>query len=158
MKCYWDYTEKERAALTELHVEEMLAAELMEKGVVRVENPTLLPEETPELEGKTDYTIRSGYSSPCFCYESPEKAAAGMANAIPLTQDYMAGDYLYSLSRGKRDMTIEPVTVYDRDAIADHKSAAEKTAANKKANTEALRIYNDACSEVSRVVQGVWVD
>ena len=41
MKTYWDYSEKERAKLTEEEIKELLDVELMTKGIKKITAPEL---------------------------------------------------------------------------------------------------------------------
>lgn len=157
MKRYWDYSEKERAAFTSEQVESLMAAELMEAGVVRVEQPEMLPTDMPEIQASALYTIKCGYSSPTYAFRTAEDASKALSLALALDHDYIGGNY-YHKTNPKREMTIEAVAIYDGADLANFRSSAEKMAANKDANDAALKLYQEACKSVDAVVQGVWAD
>ena len=158
MQRYWDYSEKDRAELTEDQVESLMAAELMEAGVVRVESPAELCCEMPELTGETWWTIKANYSLPGFAYRNADDAAKAMAGATPLNYEYIGGQHYHIIAGTRKDIEIVPVVIYDGASLQAHKSAAEKAAANKKANEAAAQAYLESSRAVDAVVNGVWDD
>jgi hypothetical protein len=160
MKRYWDYDEKERAEMTMEQVEGLLSAELMEAGVIRVEAPTLLPTEAPEIPGTILYVIKAGYQTPNFAYKTADDAAKAMEKAIPLGHDYLGnGTYIYTESKSASEgLTIEPLPIHTKGDVANHKSLVERAAANAKANEAANKTYTESCKAVSDVTDRVWVD
>ncbi len=159
MKRYWDFEERERAEMTMEQVESLLTAELMEAGVVRVESPVLLSVDPVEIPGTTLYGVKSGYYSlGGIGFRSPEDAATAVKLMVALDSSYIGGKDYKVINENSDAITIEPVAIHSRADLANHKSAVEKSAANKKANEAALVEYKKQTEAVDKVCDGVWDD
>lgn len=157
MNRYWDLTERERSELTAEQVESMLAIELMEKGVTKVDEPKLLTVEFPEIPKKVVWTIKQGsYSRSDVAYETADAAAAALKGGFWLKNQWVDGATIYSIERDP--LTVEAFEVSEAADVIAVKSQTDKAAANKKANDAALKDYNDACRCAREAVEGVWDD
>ena len=156
MNRYWDLSERQRSELTAEQVESMLAVELMEKGVQRIEPPKLLPVEFPTVKKTTVWVLKRGYSQSDVAYETAEAAAAAMKSGFWLDYNSVGDKTVYSINR--QEIRVESADVTDASEVAAVKSQADKAKANKKANDDALREYNDNNTAVTEAVEGVWDD
>lgn len=153
---YWDLTEKQRSELTSEQVEAFLDAELMERGVTRVDAPELLPTEMPELPKSTLYVLKNGYSTPNYGYRTAEEAAAALSGAIAIEHEYIGGTTYQTIDKGSRTVEIATVDVNSSADVANNRKLCEQIAANKKTNDSRLKDYQQACKAVDEAVQGVW--
>lgn len=157
MNRYWDLSERERSELDSEQVEAMLAVEMMEKGVTKVEMPELLPVEFPEIPKRVVWTIKqNSYSRSDVAYDTADEAAAALKGALWLRNQYVDGTSLYSIER--EPLTVEAFEVSEAADVMAAKSQTDKASANKKANDAALKDYNDACRCAREAVEGVWDD
>ncbi len=154
MNRYWDLSEKERSELTTEGVESMLVIELMEKGVVKPEEPTLLPvEEVPEPD-RTVYGVKAGYHDSAFVFESAEQAAALIASAKTLEYKYINGQSFYYV--GDALPEVQVIHVYKRETLIRQQGVIEKNTAAEKANEAATKKYQEQVQAKEKAVGGVW--
>lgn len=159
LKTYWDLEPKTRAALSEADVNRYIDAELMLKGVLKVEPLELEPEPAePELKKTTFYKL-AGFD-PVF--ERAEDAQA-FAKLAPLHSDYryIAGysdSVEYHRKATSQDLEVVPIELRDEVDVANAKSALDRLGELRKSNesrrqehSKALKIQNDA-------LDGMWAD
>jgi hypothetical protein len=159
MNRYWDLSEKDRSELESADVEAMLAVELMEKGVKKVDPPKLLAVEFPVIPKKTVWIIKRenySWSQSDVAYETAEAAALGIQGAIWIESAYIGGESSYSIDR--TPLKVESLQVAEAADVCAAKSLTEKAAANKKANDAALKDFEAASKCVNEAVEGVWDD
>lgn len=159
MNRYWDLSEKERAALTSEQVESMLAVELMEKGVVRVEPPVMLPVDFKKPPSTRMYRIKHDrcYGESGVAYPTVEDAERAMMNAIAVASEYVAGENAYYI-HPTAELSVTAIDIASRADIAACKSSNEKANENKKTNDAANREYDIAVRAVTDATEGVWSD
>jgi hypothetical protein len=160
---YWDHSERERAALTAEQVEALMTVELMEKGVTKVEPPTLEAVDDVALPSDQFFQVlREGpYSSDtafdCL-FDTLEQAQA----FIDLTPRFRNHDYSigrkYDFAKVATGLKIGTVKMCREQDVVNVKARLEKAAATKSANEKSQREYNDAIREVTKATQGVWED
>lgn len=156
MNRYWDLSPKEQSELASEQVEALLTVEMMEKGVVKPEEPTYLPvEELPEPDIVL-YAPKAAYSSPNFGYRTPEQAARLMADAVCISTDYISGTSVSVI--GDREVEIAEVRVYSKGLLAENRILIEKNAAAKKQNDAAEAEYKNQQRKATEATSGVWDD
>lgn len=162
MNRYWDLSEQERAKLTTEQVEAMLVVELMEKGVVKVEKPTLEPVEEIKL-GKTGYFEiqrrgEYGMTGTCLLFTDAVKAKA-FIELQPLWED---SRYEYGHDRKfampGRELTIKSVELPTELEVVNMAGIISKNKAAEEANKTKLAEYTKAIKAVDDAVKGVWDD
>lgn len=156
MKTYWDHAEKERSELTAEQVESLLALELMEKGVVAPEPPTLLPVEMPEVPKRTIWKMQSGYQSTSVGYETAEQAAAAIDGAYYIGSANVGGHYVSTAQ--KADFEAKAEQIVDQGEYVRLKSQIDAANAAKNQNDKALEEYNADLKCANEAVEGVWDD
>ena len=162
MNRYWNLSEQERATLTREQVEAFLAVELMEKGVTKVEPPSLhaIEEITIEATEYFEVQYKGEYSSPdptSFVFVTTEQAKA-FIDAAPLKKDndWRANDQ--NFARPCLEMAIVPIQLPTQQAVLNNKAELSKIKELKTANEAASAAYHKACEAVNEAVNGVWED
>lgn len=164
MQTYWDYTEQERAVLTEEEVKSLLDVELMTKGVKKPVAPTLA--EVPKspvgerrkyygLVGKGKYGTDEHFS---VCFDSIDRAEAFLA-LQPLRRDYdyeVGHEFEYAVP--VTDAKIDLVPLYALDQINEFRSELKNRKAKTEANNKALSEFTKASEKAENVTKGVWED
>jgi hypothetical protein len=160
MNRYWDKSEKQRAAMTREQVQAYLDVELMEKGVVKIERPTLQelePVKVPttrmyEVQHKGDYRN----DSTGWCFATAEQAQAFIdTHPMKYERDWQTDMHYAKPSDG---MLIGPIDVPSQADWAMQKSRLEKNKAIKTANEALLKEYNAAIKASDDATSGVWED
>lgn len=158
MNRYWDLTERERSELTSEQVQAMMTVELMEKGVVKIERPELIPVEEIEPPELTLYVPKSGYRDCQFGFKTSEEAMAFMAASVSLDYEYVGGETKHRLAKNQADVSAVPVQVYSSTQLELRKSAIEKNKAAVAENQRRLQEYNAAVKAEDEATKGVWED
>lgn len=160
MDRYWDRTERERAGLTREQVDAMLTVELMEKGVVKVEQPEYEP--VDDVKPKTtrifgiDHKGRWSNDRLPIGFTSVELAESfSRLQPVFMELDY---DSKITSFRPMEDVAIVPLDVPAVGDVANMKAAIDKATAAKKANEVKAAEYNKAVKIVNDATQGVWDD
>lgn len=159
LNTYWDLEPKARAALSESDVQRYIDAELMLKGVLKVEPLVLEPEpDMPTLEKTTFYKL-SGFD-PIF---KTAEAAQALAKLEPLHFDYryIAGysDQLkYHRVAPGQHLEVVPVELYNEIDVANAKSALDRLGEIRKENAVRLAHYDQALKLQSEALEGLWAD
>lgn len=156
---YWDLEPKARAALSESDVQRYLDAELMLKGVLKVE-PLQLDKEPaePHLPTRTFYKLQ-GFDA---VFDDSEKATQ-FAALLPVSSNYryMSGysdSIKYVEPLDTNDLQVVPIQLADADAVTAAKAELERCSAVKSANA-ALRVeYEKAIKLQNEALQGLWQD
>jgi hypothetical protein len=160
MKRYWDYSERERAALTTEQVQGLLARELMEKGVLQVD--------PPKLEEVVPVDIRKGrvfslaevkeygnVSTLGLSFSTLEQAEA-VKLAAPLVRVTSYGEephvrLAHSLQIVTEEMPSEESVTLAKAALAENRR-------REQANASAKAEYERAQREVDKATADVWSD
>jgi hypothetical protein len=160
MKSYWDYSEKERAALSHDQVSDLLKFELMDKGVLKPESPELLDEELPEIR-KTQFfrvTHAGRYSREPFdiAFATVENAQAFMAlKPMRILSEWQyPGDFV----KPSGELQIEVVELPTEQDHVAHRPRLAECKANKERNDKAKDEYNKAIKAVDDACDGIWED
>lgn len=155
---YWDFTEKERAELTEQEVERLLDFELMQNGILRVEPLVLQEIEPVDVPHQQFYCVKSEglYTETNIAFARPEDAKAFLA----LKPVFVSNDY--ETRTGIAEPIVNPSftekLLATRDTVnAIHhrlKSNAAKVQANERASAE----WKKQSAEMEKACRGVWDD
>ena len=162
MKRYWDYTERERSEMTSEQVEQLLAVELMEKGVARVDPPILDEVDKVEVPKRTFYGVkhagRYGSEEAFDCvFDTADQADAFLA----LKPKYRSHDYSIG---AEYDTAMDSVLslasfpLCQPQDVTNVKSRIEKSKSAKSANDKKLDDYSKALKTVTSATEGVWED
>ena len=158
MKRYWNMTGPERAALTEDAVRDLLAVELMERGVLRPREPELeaVPEEV-RLPTQTVYRIGYGYGHDLgFAFQTAEAAESLMSMLLfDVANDYEAGTNYVEPLKGMR---VESVQLPTKEAVEHHKLALKERKRIVSSNEARTREYREALSKVEEETTELWSD
>jgi hypothetical protein len=161
LKTYWDLEPKTRAELSESDVQRFIDAELMLKGVLKVEPPELEPEpELPEIAKSTWHKV-DGFD---LVFATAEEALR-FSQLKPRTTDTRhVGDYWRSNKKVeyiKAPITpgeVVPVLLATEDEITRHRSALDKLGAVEKANNEKREEHAKALRLTNEALKGLWDD
>jgi len=157
MSRYWDLTEKQRAELTQEQVQSYLTIELMERGVVMVDEPEYLPIEEVAGPDLVVYRIACGWRKSDFAYRTAEEAAIAIKNAVPISDHYVSGHTTHHVSEDT-EIKIEPATIYSLDSFTRNKIMIDR---NKSAETENQKMRQDYATAVKaqdEALNGLWDD
>lgn len=152
MKRYWDYTERERAAMTREQVEQFFDYELMERGVLKVP-PLILQDLKPEPDLKRTTWFQVG----SVLFNTIEKAEAYMK-----LEPHTSG-YNYAVGYDKEyaepvDKEIKQVQKFDREEMANAATVLSANKAIKEANRKDEQAHAKATEEQGRVLDGLTSD
>ena len=152
MKTYWDFSEKERSEMTEQQVQDLMDLHLMEKGVLKVLAPKLIPlDPDPDLKKLVQFEVEG------ILFDTAEKAQAFLdLGPKKESYDYSAGyDYKYPKPMEGR---IEKVSCVDHQSLMDHALVLKKNNVSKKSNENLLEKYHEAQKKVEDCTCEVWSD
>lgn len=160
MQRYWDYSEKERAAMTEEQVEQLLGYELMERGVLKVDPPaiqTMLPVDMPKRRvfslAETD---QYGNAKPIgISFDTIGQAEACLA-AVPMMRvhEWNVEQHVAPI----KGITVIAEELPDTAAVLAAKATTDDNRRRKNENDEAQRQYEAAVKKVSDATSDVWSD
>lgn len=165
MKTYFEYSDAERANLTEQQIQAMLDVELMSSGVLKPSAPKFTPVILPEAIGKRrvyyGVQAKGKYGSDedtAVVFDTSEKASAFIALG-PMLQDYnyeAGADYRYVQPLREPKICVhELFTFEDVNAVlSELKKNKAATQANEKAQSE----YQRDLQAVEKITQDVWSD
>lgn len=157
MNRYWDLSDKERSELTREQVEALMTVELMEKGVLKVEPPAVVPVEEMQEPSLQLFCVKAGYRDPGCGYLTAERAAEAARDAVAIDYDYIGGTHYNKLGKSN-DVEIVPLKIYKPDELALNRAKIERNNAAKAANIKAESDYKSACKAVEDACAGVWED
>lgn len=164
MKTYHDYSEKERAAMTEEQVKALIAVQMMVDGIEVPKAPTL--EELEEVkvgEKQNVFSIqgRSKYGSPehCgFCFDTLEQAQAFIAlNPCKRDYDYETGSEYQYASR-LCELSVATEQLYRQADVARVASILKQNKARAERNSRLTAAHVKACEASQRASDGIWSD
>lgn len=165
MKLYHDYTEKERANMTQEQVEALLDSELMSEGVLKPAAPILKEIKVPQLgERKTFFRLtgKSRYGSDehtSVAFPSVDAARRFIElGAVKVEYDYECGGQDYEYAIPMVSHSISTVELYDQQTINTYRSQLTSNKAAMESNARAQDEYKKACEASSRVTEAVWSD
>lgn len=160
MKTYFDYEELERANLKEDEVKALLDAELMVKGVLKVDPPVFrtVPER-PELKKERWYKVgelhfRTVEQADAFIKLDAHSADYNSATGYEarFAAPYYENRYA---STGPR---IEPVDLLIKSEVESLSKVLTEIRSATDANSKAREAYEKASSAMDKVIDAVWDD
>lgn len=161
LKTYWDLEPKTRAALSESDVRRYVDAELMLKGVLKLEPPTF-DEEPPLPEiAKTTWYKAEGYA-PIFANAEQAMKFLDLNPRIYSTKH--VGDYWNScesfdyIEDARHGVEIVPVRVVTEGQLAAHKSAIDARGEAQQSNRKKREEYDKAIKLQNQALEGLWAD
>lgn len=160
MKRYWDHSEEERARLTEEEVKDLLAYELMEKGVLRVEAPKFEAVSAVEIPKTPVFTLSeaTGYGSDLplgIGFDTLEQAEA-CRGAIRYIREAQWNEP--ARIRAPRALQIIAENLPSTRDFAARKALLDENTRRERVNAEAQKEYEAACKMVSDATSDVWSD
>ena len=164
MQTYWDYTPKERAALTRDEVEKFLDGELMTKGVLKVDEPRL--DKVPEFvtpKGTAYHTVDWAGESSYSSREQSEFLFATAADAeafIAMRPMRLKDDWQSKLKHAQSlaDGHIVPVSILSEAEHQSIQSAAASAQSVKQANERKRTDYARDSETMRKVIDDIWSD
>lgn len=157
MKTFHDYTDLEKANLTEEEVENLLKYELMEHGIVAPQKPELLPEEGPEIEEKVYYRPSLKNYSSLDCVFATAKEAEQFMSLKPLILDSGYPSYRNNIAEPE-EVKIEAIKAISKVDYEALKGLIEGAASNKTRNKEATQKYEDDMQAASKATNHIWTE
>lgn len=160
LSTYWDLEPKTRAALSESDVQRYVDAELMLKGVLKVEPLLTDPEPDMPVLAKTTHFKLQGFDAVFATHEQAQQFAA----LKPQSSDcrYIGGGYSESVKYLKRaddgDRQIVPIDLADADDVANAKAELERVAAIRQANEKKRQDHSKALKLQNDALEGLWAD
>ena len=151
MKTYMEYSEKERANLTEEEVKALLDLELMIKGIEKVTAPTLEPIQDVSAANETLFEVGGIY------FETMEDAEKFLSlNPRASTYDYGPGyNYQYTIA-------IKPLITqtkkYLQQSVLELSSVLKQNKSVQERNEKLLSDYTTAKKEQDAILDVVWKD
>lgn len=157
MNRYWDLSEKQRAELSQEEVQAYLNVELMEKGVVKVEEPEYLPVEEIVGPDVVVYRIKAGWRTSAIAFRTAEDAANAVKNAFVVSDHYVSGHTTEHVSE-ETDIKIEPSTIYSLDSFTRNKAMIDRNKSAEAANRKMREDYAVAIRAQDEALNGLWDD
>lgn len=151
MKTYWDHTEQERSEMSEEMVQKFLDAELMTKGVLKIEPPQLKIIEEVSVEQITMFDVGG------VLFKTAEQARI-FISLIPYKEVYnwnLGYDHKYPELIGE---DIKERQMFTQQGVLNASSVLTRNAESKKWNEKAIEDFNKAKNEMDKVYGGVWED
>lgn len=160
MITYWDLEPKARAALSESDVQRYLDAELMLKGVLKVEAPTFdeVPE-VPTVERSTWYKV-TGFDAVFATAELAQRFIdlnPRSTDTKRFGHDWRAQETIECLEPSK-PLEVVTVALASETAVESHRATLEKRAAARSANEKKREEYNKAVKLQNEALKGLWDD
>lgn len=160
MKTYFDFEEKERAAMTEGEVSALLDAELMVNGVLKIERPAPHPiPDLPTLAQEQWFKVggvyfRTAEQAQKFIELAPHDDGyeSEVGYDVRFAKPYSGGWTLSGIP------TIEPTQLYRREDVIANSKILKQAKAAKEANEKAEQEYAKAAKAMSAVTDHVWSD
>lgn len=151
MKTYWDYSDKEKAKLTQEEVKSLLDVELMTKGVKKVEAPVLKEIKPVKVAKDLWFEVENIY------FKTAEQAQSFLAlNPMKSAYDYSVGyDYKYSQ---EFEQTIKQQELFNRQEVLNLKTVLKENTEAKNHNEKAVSDYEKQVKEQDKILNGVWED
>lgn len=159
LRTYWDLSERDRAQLSREDVERYADVELMTKGVLRVEAPTLEPMPTVPDPDREVFTVsRSGSGKPDFCFATAEQARAFVdLKPIHRTHHYVDGmwiDYLEAETEWK----ISAERAVSEALATLHRNDFFRAKEVKARNERVTEAYQKAVKDQQEALSSMWND
>jgi hypothetical protein len=157
MKTYWDYTDKERSAMTEDQVRGFLDCELMSKGVLKPEPLKLEPVDEIKLPTTTFYRLKRDWRNVgdiVFTRYEDALAVARM-DVRNIEGDYQTGREFAS---PVDSLSVVEVQVSSDACKAEAKAALVQEKERKERNKKAQEAFDKATEAVTKASSDVWSD
>ncbi len=151
MNTYWDYSDKERANLTEDEVRSLLDVELMIKGIKKVVVPILKQIEGVKLDHEIWFRVDDIY------FKTIEQAQT-FINLEPYNTayEYTCGyDYRYAKPLSK---IITQENLYSHQQLLNMKEILSENKQAQEENDRMTTKYEKDIAEQNRILDTVWED
>lgn len=160
MITYWDLEPKTRAALSEADVQRYLDAELMLKGVLKVDPPTFddVPD-VPKVERATWCRVQ-GFDAVFATAELAQRfidLSPRSTDTKRFGNDWRAQETIECLEASK-PLEVVTVALASETAAESHRATLEKRAAARSANEKRRDEYNKAIKLQNEALKGLWDD
>lgn len=153
---YWDLPERDRAKLTEQELEAFVAAECMQQGVLRAKPLELVPEpEMPDADASV-FVLRLGYHGVLAFTSSDDADRVKALVSATLGCHYVNGQSIDYLA--KADLAVESRRVFSEGAVAQLRSAIERSTAAKQENAKRRADWEKSRDAESKALQGLYAD
>lgn len=162
MQTYWDLSEKDRAALSREDVEKFGDAELMLKGVLKVQPLTLEPLPPVAAPAKQIFRVRVGskyqQSTLDVGFATAEEAQAFLAlGPLHVTAKWLKGKNVEACGPiDEHELVAE--TMYTAAEVTASTATLERRAAVEAENEKRQREYDDAMKKQADALSGMWED
>jgi len=157
---YWDLEPKTRAALSEADVQRYLDAELMTKGVLKVEEYLLEVEpEVPPLERAIWYRV-AGFDPVFATAELAQKFIDLQPRATDtkrIGSDWRSQESIEHIEPAK-PLEVTTVSLASEVAIEQQRGLFEKRAAVRASNRTKVETYEKAIKVQNEALSGLWED
>lgn len=157
MKTYWDYTDKERSAMTQEQVAGFLDCELMSKGVVKPEPLKLEPIEEIKLPTTTYYRLKRDWRNVGdIVFASYEDAlAVTRMKIVSVEGDYVTGRDFAAAIDG---LSVSEVAVSPESCKSEAKTALVQEKERKERNKKAQESFDKSNEEITKATRALWAD
>lgn len=158
LQTYWDLTEKQRAALTATDVERFVDAELMTKGVLRVEPLDLLPEPELPAEDLEVFAIRTdGYTKLDVVFGTPAEAQQAIKSALHLTSVYL-GSTSYPVAAPIAKAEVIAIALHSKATADAFRREFEKVGEIRRENARRKEAHDAESRKEAEALKGLWED
>lgn len=157
MNRYWDLSEKQRAELTQEEVQAYLTVELMEKGVIRIDEPEYLPVEEVAGPDVLVYRLKAGWRKSDIAFRTAEEAANAIKGAFVISDHYVSGHTTQHVSE-ETEIEIEASTIYSLDSFTKNKILIDRNKSAEAANKKLRDDYAVAIRAQDEALNGLWDD
>ena len=161
MTTYWDLSDAERIALSEDDVQRYCDLHLMCEGVLKPEEPKILPEDPVPMTTERFYAIEAtgeyGSQRLDVLFRSTETAEAFLKLAVArLDFASYRHDLSEAFAKPLLNTKIEPLDLPTEAERARAKAELDRLAANKAANTQERERYSKAIKACEKATEGIW--
>jgi hypothetical protein len=156
---YWSVSPRELALMTRERVSMCIDYELMEKGVIKVEQPAMRPIVPVTIETKPYYMVKTNSYNELCCFETmPEAEAMLGLHPVKRNYSYDCGAKVYYADNEDLALTIEIVQLASK---ADYMNAVKTMKENKaaeEANAKAQAEFATDAKSMDEVTNGLFDD
>lgn len=163
MKTYWDLSERERSELTQDDVQKYVDAELMVKGVLKVQPLQLEEEPAVTSPATTLFVVRTKekkYSSrvDVLAFRDEESVAKFLAlQPMALSLEYVGGSNVTTYAP-VAEPEIARVAMFSVDELTMRRAEVERANSIREENARRSREHEIASSAVKEALRGLWDD
>ena len=157
MKTYWDYTDKERSAMSEEQVRGFLDCELMSKGVLKPEPLKLETVDEIKLPTTTFYRLKRDWQfvGDIVFAKYEDALAVSRMDLRHIDSDYQTGrDFASTFDK----LAVVEVAVSGDCYKAEAKAALVQEKERKERNKKAQDAFDKASEDVTKATSDIWSD